>query len=84
MKLYIAAFLKDPLLLNCFNPLAAMANQFPYAELIYCNFMLNSMYLKYFADRDCNYFFKYIYISRQFQCTLVLVDRYNQGKVITM
>ena len=41
MKLYIAAFLKDTLLLNCFNPLAAMAKQFPFAEPIYCNFMLN-------------------------------------------
>ena len=41
---------------NHVNPLAAMADQFPCAEPIYCNLILNQMYLKYFADTNTSSF----------------------------
>ena len=40
------------LLLYYLNHLAAMAYQFPCAEAIYCNLILNQMYLKYCAKKN--------------------------------
>ena len=49
------------------------------------------MYLKYFADTNSYncpiwsiFIFKYIDICTQFQCTLLCVDRCNNGKVVAV